>query len=122
MIKETETQLKSKINKLRIELNKIEEKRTAREQCKYVGKYYKFKNCYSDQSYWFEYLKVLKLNDDNNLECLLFCKDTYDMYRIQKNYISMHYSGLKDGWIEITEQEFTVEWKKMLAKINSYYK
>lgn len=53
MIKETETQLKSKINKLRIELSKIEEKRIAREQCKYVGKYYKLQNCYSDRKNWF---------------------------------------------------------------------
>ena len=122
MIKETETQLRNKINWLRIKLDKIEEKKIAREQCKYVGKYYKFRNCYSDQNYWYEYLKVLRLDNDNNLKCLLFCKDTYNIYRIEKDYTSMYYSSLNNRWIEITEQEFTLEWKKMLSEINFYYK
>lgn len=120
--KETERQLRNKINKLQIKLSILEGKKVARKQRRYVGKYYKFKDCYSDQKHWYEYVKVLKLDSDDNLVCLLFYKDTRNIQYIQKNYISMYYSNLKNEWIKITEQEFTLEWKKMLAGINSYYK
>lgn len=120
--KETEIQLKNKIVELRNKLNKLEDKRTVKELNKYVGKCYKFKNCYSNRNYWFEYLKILNLNKENNLECLCFRKDTNNLWRIEKTYTVMFYSGAQTGWIEIIEQEFTVEWKKMLSEINSYYK
>lgn len=120
--KETEAQLKNKINKLEIKLDKLKEKRVIKELSKYVGKYFKFQDCYSDKDCWYEYLRILNLNKDYNLECLRFCKDTYNTHYIQKNYVSMSYSVLRANWIEITEQEFTVEWKKMLSEINSYYK
>ena len=121
-LKETETELKNKIVVLRNKLDKLEEKRIAKELNKYVGKYYKFQNCYSDRNYWYEYLKVLNLNKENNLECLRFSKDTNNLWHIQITYISMFYSSVRTEWIEITEQEFTIEWKKMLSEINSYYK
>lgn len=115
-------QLKNKIADLRNKLSKLEEKRIAKELNKYVGKYYKFQNCYSNRKNWFEYLKVLKLNNDNNLECLLFYKDADSICHIEKNYVSMSYSDLRNEWTEITEQEFILEWKKILSEINSYYK
>ena len=120
--KKTETQLKNKMIGLRKELNKLEDKRIAKELNRYVSKYYKFQNCYSGGKNWFEYLKVLNLNKENNLECLLFSKDTNNLWHIQITYISMFYSSVRTEWIETTEQEFTIEWKKMLSEINSYYK
>lgn len=122
MTKETETQLENKIANLRNRLEKLQEKRIVRELNKYVGKCYKLKNCYSDKERWYEYLKVMKLDKDNNLECLLFRKDTKGELIIQRNYSTPHYSSLRKVWKEITEQEFTVEWKTMLSEINSYYK
>lgn len=117
-----EAQLKNEITGLNNKLVKLEKERIAKELNRCVGKYYKLKNCYSDQDYWYEYLKVANIDKDNNLKCLSFRKDTEKTLEIQRNCSIPHYSSRRKTWTEITERKFTAEWKRMLSEINSYYK
>jgi hypothetical protein len=109
-----EEELSEIIDIARKELFEIEDKKRIERNIPFVGKYYKYHNTSYDEK-WYSYQKVLRINEYGNLVSLWFEIGNYGVIRIQECE-----SRLYDGWKEISGEEFSREWDKLLIKIDSF--
>jgi hypothetical protein len=114
------TELQKIIKNCREELYTIEHKEQFESIRLLVGKYYKFKNSYScpknAEDYWWLYEKIEGIDKDDDLYGFEFQTDKYGDINIKRKIFT--YPNM-DNWIEITEEEFRSEWKKVVKIINS---
>jgi hypothetical protein len=98
-------------DELRIEIAKEQRE----ESQKFIGKYFKTKNCYScpesEEDYWCLFQKVIGMDEEGRMQAVFF--------EITKDKeIKMYYEfGHTDGWIEIEESECVKEWAGMVYEI-----
>ena len=109
-------QIKTKIEELRAELWEIEAKENRARNDKYVGKHFRFRNCYSTPSEkWWCYHKVLKGGDGIFMETFSFQTDCNGKVEIEIGGSSINTLGEP-----CTQQVFESAWKKTLAAIKEY--
>jgi hypothetical protein len=107
--------LQEQIAKLRAEYHSIDEREKRQANLKFVGKYFKFKNCYScpegEKDYWTGYTKVLKL-DGIGLRCTQFEIDQSGKAWMTSNMFRMDVG---------TENQITKrEYDKAVAKFKAH--
>lgn len=91
---------------------------------KLVGRYFKFRNAYSSEKEWFEYLQVTSIVEDsirlshNNepmceVTCIKFAKDSYNKISFEMNdTMYNHHIGE-----EISEKEFRYKYDELIKEI-----
>lgn len=101
----------------RLKLMKIEERERIKEAKQHLGRFYKYRNCYScpngDSDYWWMFRKITGMDKYGNLTSLSFQKDKNGKLEIdtmKRSYIT--------GWTEITKDEYYTAWEGFLAEIN----
>lgn len=87
---------------------------------KFVGKAYRFKNCYScpssEADYWWSYSKVLKVGEDGRLCAVGFEVDCNGEVCVRSN--------IEYGWTrfldmeKITDEELRRAWQKLVDRVN----
>lgn len=105
---ETLKRLEARVTKLRAEKREREEKKLRKHNMRYLGKTYKWRNCYScpekDSDYWWFYLKVKEISADGSLVCSTFEKTSTGIIKFEPGYGWFHEP--QDDWTEITEAEY----------------
>jgi len=120
---ERKEELNTLIRKAHNELRDIESAERLLDNLALVGKYFKYRNCYScpesDSDYWWIYARVDSLSESNTPVVIQFQTDKYGMITIEtdKNQFTM-----SNGWTVISEAEFSREWKKIKGHIDGMVK
>lgn len=111
--------LKETIMTARKELNTITDVQDKIKDAEFLGKCFKFKNCYScpgkPEDYWWIYKKVVSA--ESGLHVFCFQMDCNGMIRIEPDRFMMRRS-LKDCE-PISKTELTIAWASLTTKINS---
>jgi hypothetical protein len=98
------------------ELWKIEEIEEKEKNKLFVGKFFKYHNCYScpePEDYWWQYTAVEFMEDDGGLVSWNFEKDMYGKIEIETKTSFQ----LLDNHIEISEEEFYVAYESMIMEL-----
>lgn len=84
----------------------------------FVGKCYKYKNCYScpqeEKDYWWLYIRVKEVKD-GCLVCQTFQKDSYGKIII---YLEDTLNNISDCYLLCSEATFTLELEKIMIEIS----
>lgn len=110
-------ELKFIIEKARLELSELEANERLKGNQSFVGKFFKYRNCYScpkEDEYWWLYIAINQVSDDGALLSWNFQKDIYGRIEIQEDRI---YLPL-DRYIEISEKEFREAYYNLIQEIN----
>lgn len=111
-----EQELVDIISTARTELHSITDKRHVEELQQYVGKYYKYKNCYScpesEKDYWYVYRYVKRISE-YSLVIFEFEKDKHGKITIEPSALHSEMSG----WAPCTPLEFANAWKVITDEI-----
>lgn len=119
----TKAQLRDKINKYNQAYWKLEEAENERDAKKFIGKCFKYRNCYScpekPSDYWWLYGVVIEA-EDGSVELFYFQKDSHGQFTTGKHENwSIRGGKLHEGWIPITANELVGEWNKHVKEIES---
>jgi hypothetical protein len=83
---------------------------------KYVGKYFKAKNCFScpesEEDYWTIYIHVLGLTEDGWLDFVSFQKNIHDNISIDRSTLPN-----VSGWTSSTQEEFNSALSKIMDEL-----
>ncbi|MDD5358353.1 MAG: hypothetical protein PHX80_04350 [Candidatus Nanoarchaeia archaeon] len=113
-------ELESIIKTARGELSKLEDKETEKRNSKLIGKYYKYRTCYSfpndESDYWYIYMLVVK-SKGASLYGWRFETDKYGKIEIDFCCELNGYDPIQ-GWTEITSDIFRKEWRKVESNIS----
>lgn len=109
----TEKQLQKEIDVLRNELGEIQLAKKNKELQKNLGKFYKTKNRYSDDSDWWLYVKVLAV-DDGFLKVFSFEHTSAERFEAA---VCTRYN--MDGYYEINADEFNEEFEHFMQKMRA---
>jgi len=110
-----------KINSLEAKRLKLEAKRLKEDmpalKKKYLGKCFKYKNCYSMPSkpsdYWWLYIKITGIEDNNYFRAMTFEDDGKGRIEFEIN----KWHSLFDKHIPITFKEYKKQGSKILQKL-----
>jgi hypothetical protein len=111
-------QLEKQRDKLGEQIRVLQRQQRNKELAGYVGKYFKFRNCYScpqnEADYWWRYLYVNGIDE----ECYLVCT-AFEITADKKIHVSFeeHHAGLS-GYQEIKRSEFAAAYSVLEDSIN----
>lgn len=114
----TESMLEQQINEMRNELFNIQSVRIENENKQYIGKYFRYKNRYSDGNSWWLYSAVEAVSE-TRLIGWSFEKDCYGKIYICINH-DVTFMAVLDN--EITTQTFYTAYQNILSELNSKMK
>lgn len=111
-------ELKRKIEELRSDLREILDAEQKEEAAQYVGRYFKYRNCYSmpegPEDYWWLYVCITSMDADGGLRSLNFQTDKYGKMTVESD----DYQSIpSDGYTEIDEDEFLSAFDEMVGVI-----
>ena len=116
-----EDELKAILRKARDELYGIEGAKKAKTNAKFVGKFYKYRNCYScpksPEDYWWYYVAVTNMANDGVLMGWSFQKDQYGKIDIGIN--EPHHVAEGNGYHKITKREFYEAYGKTIEELQA---
>ena len=120
MSTEREQELRMTISKARDELNKLEAQQLKKENKEFLGKCFKYDNCYSmakPNEHWWDYAKVTKLTN-GSCHGIKFETDCNGKIEIESDCFLWVSKNFSLGYIEIPDKEFFDAWKELKKKIN----
>jgi len=116
--KMTIKQLQKVYNDSYVEIQEKQNTKKNKEMKRFIGKYYKYRNCYSypqeEKDYWWLYLYVTKV-EDGCLHVFEFQKDSCGKITIEDN---ARMGAIYEKYIECTVEEFYGAWKDLMDNIN----
>lgn len=108
----TKEQLERAIAPLKEQLDRLRDAERRAESKKLVGRYFKYRNCYScpekESDYWWLYVKVT--GADASFQ---FQTDRYGRVEIEPD----HYFNYSGQYVEITAKEFNAAWGALLKRV-----
>lgn len=111
----TKAELLRRIRKDRDALSRIEEREWLKENHKHIGKWFKYRNCYScpeaPADYWWCYKKIIGITD-KHFRTWEFQTDKYGNDSIKSEDF-----GHLSGWIECHPQEARSAWASLMDKL-----
>jgi hypothetical protein len=114
----TKESLLNRLRKDRAELSRIEAREWLEDNYKHVGRWFKYRNCYScpekPSDYWWAYKKVLSIKNQHFVS-FEFQTDKYGDHTIRNNRFD-----LLSGWVPCTEEEGQKAWRKLVNAMKSY--
>jgi hypothetical protein len=106
------------IKTARQELDEIETRERVQENKRLVGKYAKYRNCYScpkPDEYWWMYLAVTGITEDGTLRGWSFQTDINGKVEVEtRPYITL------SGYEEISAKEFYAAYGEMMEKLSVF--
>lgn len=101
-------------------IGKLESTRRYEQNIGTLGKFFKYRNCYScpkkPSDYWPIYAKVTAVDKDGHITALQFETDKYGSVSVKIKEHAYH-MGNGDGWTEITASEYRRALKALKSKI-----
>ena len=117
---QTLKELKAEASKIGAKISKIEHESRTETNRQHVGRYFKYRNCYScpekPSDYWWLYIRVTGLDRDGSLQYTECQIDKYGEITIKAK---KHMYWLTDGYIPISAAEFGRAWDRVAAKLNA---
>ena len=114
-------ELEETLSMTRRALMEIEDEERKAENQKYVGKFFKFRNCYScpeENGYWWLYIAITGMDEFGTLMAWNFQTDIYGKSEIEKETV---FYNSKDH-IEISEIEFREAYSVFVKELNKLIK
>lgn len=114
----TEAQLREQARKVSEQLAAIEDKKWRKEMTPFVGRCFRYRNCYSTDRSWWLYAKAVRL-DPESRGFIVFQFETAVDGEISINFTKRSYGWNPfSGYKEITEAEFEHAWKELSIAIS----
>lgn len=117
---ETMDELKIQLAQIQDKIYKIEKVERRAEMETLLGKYFKYRNCYScpdkPSDYWWMYSMPIRIRKDGWFDIFQFEMDKDGKISIEtkdKTYRSNYYNG----WKEISQSNFNQAWKQILERV-----
>ena len=111
-------ELRKTIEKARDELRKIETEENSVQSKELVGKFFKYRNRYSDGEGWWLYLCVIGVSENGSIKVRKFQKDTYGKAEFEEESYAPNF--IRSGYIEIGEIEFWVSFNEIMLGLNKW--
>ena len=111
-----EAELEAAIGPLRERLYAIRQAREVAEYAGLVGRFFKYRNRYSEDESWWLYTAVIVVGEYRP-KCLSFQLKSDGVWEIE----TRDNHTLNSGWTEISRDEFDREWGKMVVAIRDLW-
>jgi hypothetical protein len=99
-------------------IGEIERERDEAESAKFIGRFFKYRNCFScpekESDYWWLYFKVTA-NESRWSKGFDFQRDRDG--RVSTDPVALRVLSNNDGWVEITKGEWDAAWSDCLRRL-----
>ena len=111
-------ELRNAIEKARDELRRIESEENIAQSKELIGKFFKYRNRYSDGEGWWLYLCVIGISESGSIKVRMFQKDTYGKVDFEEETYNPNF--IRSGYAEIGEIEFWVAFNDIMSELNKW--